>query len=104
MQLFSKTTQIEFFPILVLGYNVKIFLRKFNNYSRAPSKAPKMSPNFLFLCVLKHSETIIPSHYLGQYSEIESKKSIQTKTAYNAVAHLRVGHWAITPLGQNKFS
>ena len=28
---------------------------------------------------------------MGQYSEIKSKKSIQTKTACNAVAHLREG-------------
>ena len=51
MQKIFKTIQIEFFPILVFVYNVKIFLSNFNNYSRAPSEPLKTSPNFLFKTV-----------------------------------------------------
>src|SRR6218665_288774 len=40
-----KTTRIEFFPIIVLGFKIicEFVLQNFNNYSRAPSMVDQSS-------------------------------------------------------------
>ena len=48
-----QNNRIEFSPIIVLGYDVKYLFKFFNNYSRAPLKPLKTSPNFLSKTVAK---------------------------------------------------